>query len=194
MTLERSLKIVRGHRPQRVPPSAEEAGLTATAALVLSTFRSDSPDMVLDHPLWLACMESVSALVRADRTEVLAEPERRLLAGLRPRPQRRPLGSLESYGARLLSDSSTPDWEFVVWKRAEGVVAVAVCERWYLVGGPPRYHDSYTTCLFVDSATLAELVQTLELRARQEGAWIEEVVDASQERADSKTMVSGRSE
>ena len=59
MINERSLKIVRGHKAQDIPAGVDPEGLTATVALVLSTFRSDSADLVLDQPLWIACMAAV---------------------------------------------------------------------------------------------------------------------------------------
>ena len=49
MNRERSLKIVIGHVPLYRPSVAAAAGLTDAVALVLSTYRSDLPDMFLDY-------------------------------------------------------------------------------------------------------------------------------------------------
>jgi hypothetical protein len=124
-------------------------------------------------------MKAVSGMVRADATEVYAEPEPRFLGRFRARPKGRTLGSLDSYGRRLLSDPSAPEWRFVFWRKGEQLVAAAACEPWYKVGGPLRYHDSYTTCVFVSPAAAQELAQALDRTARQEGARVEEMVGYS---------------
>lgn len=69
-TNERSLVIVRNHRPDRVPGELPLRDGIGVVALVLSTFRSDSPDMILDHKLWLACMDAVGNAVGATRAEL----------------------------------------------------------------------------------------------------------------------------
>jgi hypothetical protein len=113
-------------------------------------------------------------MIRADNTVVYAQPEPRLL-DFRWRPQGKTLGTLDSYGRHILSDPSAPEWQFVFWRKGERLVAAAVCEPWYRVGGPSRYHDSYTTCIFVEPAAVDELAHALALRARKEGAGVEEI-------------------
>ena len=179
MIEERSLKIVRNHRPMEVPPGSTEAALTATVAVVLSTFRSDSPEMVLDHPLWLACMEEVGRIADAENTEVCAEAPPRFLDRFRKRPKGPTLGTLDGYGRRLLSEPSTPEWQLVFWRKGDRLVAAAACEPWYLIGGPAIYHDTYTSCIFVNPSIAPLLAKALELRVQREGAWLEEIVDAS---------------
>jgi hypothetical protein len=183
MNNERSARIVQWRRPIRVPPETRETSLTGAVAVVLSTYRSDSVDMVLDHPLWLACMETVGDLVRAESVIVHVEPEPGFLDDLRARlfgERTGPaLGSPQVFVDRSLADDSTPDWQYVYWRTKGRLVAAAACEPWYKLGGPERYHDSYTSCIFVEPALVPELARALQLRLEREGAWIEEVVDES---------------
>src|SRR5207249_679490 len=52
MTSERVVSIIIGDSAAARPPrEVVRVGLTAAVAAVLSTYRSNSPDMVLDHPL-----------------------------------------------------------------------------------------------------------------------------------------------
>jgi hypothetical protein len=82
MESERSLKIVVGYQPQFDSPLSDvkEAGLTAMVATVLSTYRSNNPDMFCDHRLWLACTRAVTEVVEADQTLVFAEDPPRVVA------------------------------------------------------------------------------------------------------------------
>lgn len=180
MNRERSLKIVEGHTPRRVPPGAAEAGLTAAVAVVLSTFRSDAADMILDHELWFACVQAAGAVVGATTSEVYAQPDRRFLERLR-QPRLGPsVGSLDDYGERLLADRSrekidTDVWGIVLWRNGVGLVAAAGREDWFAVGGPAPYHDSYTTSISVTPAHSGDLVRAIELHAGRAGGWVEAV-------------------
>ena len=169
--------IVRRHRPLLVPAEAE-AGLHSKIAVVLSTYRSDSPDMVIDHELWLACLATVGASVDATGSEVFLEPKRRFLEQLRRRRRGPAVGSLEDYATRIRADPSVDDWDVIVWKREATVVAAATCERWYLVGGPAPYHDSYTTSVFVQDAAKDRVVDALRAEIPQAGGYVEAVVES----------------
>jgi hypothetical protein len=124
-------------------------------------------------------MKAVGGTVLADTTEVYAEPEPRFLGRFRARRKGPSLGSLDSYGRRLLSDPSAPEWQFVFWRKGEQLVAAAACEPWHRIGGPLPYHDSYTTCVFVDVAVAQELARVLDRTARHEGVRVEEMVGYS---------------
>ena len=181
MNRERSLKIVRGHEPLHVPAGAEQAGLTVAVALVLSTVRSDAHEMVLDHELWLACVRAVGGVVNATSSEVYAKPSRRLFEALRRPHIGHSVGSLDTYSERLLGDPSiekveTDVWGVILWRRGGDLVAAASREDWYAVGGPPLYHDSYTTSVCVRPADLGDLEKALELQAGRAGGWVESIV------------------
>lgn len=182
MNLERSLKIVRGHAPIAVPDAAARAGLTAAVAMVLRTHRSDADDMVLDHELWLTCMNAVTRTVSATKTEVFDVAERRWLERLR-RPVLGPrLGSLDDYGQRLRDDLARGEhdsgaWGTVLWWKDAAVVASASCEAWFAVGGPAPYHDSYTSSVLVDPRHVDALLREVRESVRDVGGWVEEVVD-----------------
>jgi hypothetical protein len=181
MNRERSLKIVLGHAPLHMPAGAEQADLTAAVGLVLSTVRSGVPDMVLDHELWLACVRAVAAVVNATSSEVHAKPNRRPFEALRGPRVGDSVGSLDSYGERLLADPSiekveTDVWGAILWWRGGDLVAAATREDWFAVGGPPLYHDSYTTSISVRPADLADLEKALALQAERAGGWVESIV------------------
>ena len=175
--MERSLSIVPGYQPQfhSIPWHAQQAGLTTTIGLILSTYRADSPDMVLDHALWLACMRAVTAAVTANRTEVYEEVMPRWFERWR-KPQKLPLiGSLEDYTFELRHKAEDARlWQQVDWYRDERLMAIAVCEPWYKVGGPPLYHDSYATCLCVESALSLQLISAITDAVREAGGQVEE--------------------
>jgi hypothetical protein len=176
---ERSAVFVRGHQPHLVPPEAPPAGLTSAVAFVLSTYRSDDPDMVIDHELWLACMAVVSDIAGRTSSEVFLEPKRRFLEQLRRRRRGASAGTLEDYAARVRADPAVDEWEIILWRNGSAVVAAATCERWYMVGGLMPYHDSYTTCLFVAEPARDALVDALRDAVAGAGGYVEGVVDAS---------------
>ena len=146
---ERSAVVVRGHRPLNVPQEAIPYGLTSIIAVVLSTNRSDNPDMVIDHELWLACMQAVRQVAAATESKVFLEPQRRFLEQFRQRQRGPAAGSVEDYAVRIRGDRSVDDWETILWRDKTTIVAAATCERWYVAGGPMPYHDSFTTSIFV---------------------------------------------
>jgi hypothetical protein len=179
---ERSFKIVRGHVPLLVVPGAREAGLTTAISIVLSTFRSGAQEMVLDHALWLACVQTVAGVVGSTSAEVYAKARRRVLERFR-RPRLGPyVGLLDDYGEKLLADPSeekteTDSWSTIHWHDGAALVAAAGCEPWYAAGGPALYHDSYTTSILVAERHLDELTTAIEAGARQAGGWLEVKVD-----------------
>src|SRR5712691_3996496 len=65
----------------------------------------------------------------------------------------------------------------VFWRRNGAIVAAAVSEPWYRLGGPDLYHDSYTTCIFLEPSAIGGLVQSLRDRVQEDGGCIDEVVD-----------------
>jgi hypothetical protein len=148
MSNQRLATLVRNHRPLNRIAAADAAGLSACAAVVLSTWRADSPDMVLDHALWLPAMNAVTEATQADDSQVFGAATKVLLGllGRRPGPL---LGSVQKYGEEVLADPEFTAWETMLWFRAGTLVGAANCEPWYAVGGPAPYHDSYTTCLFL---------------------------------------------
>jgi hypothetical protein len=174
---ERAVTIVRGHAEVGRPPSrgALEAGLAAGIGFVLSTHRSDSVDMVVDHPLWLACMHAVSDVTQADLTEVCVARRRGLLARMLDKDHQTAIGSLQAYGERM-ADHQAAEWSAIRWRRGRALVAEATAERWYQVGGPARYHDSYTTRVFVDPVLADALVLQAGRRIDAEGGCVEEIV------------------
>ena len=179
MESERRVIVVVGYEPAFGAPPAEvaEAGLTATVAAVLSTFRSDSPDSVRDHALWLACMRAVTDVVMADETRLYGEAPRGLLNRLDRRRIGRPIGELAAYAVQLAGNVDTPDWALIRWRRQGTLVAAALSEPWDLVGGPDLYHDSYTTCVFVTLSASSALAEGIRLRVEQEGGLVDRVVD-----------------
>ena len=175
---ERSATIVRRHEPLLVPAEAPSARLASTIAVVLSTYRSDNTDMVIDHELWLSCMSAVGESVRASSSEVFLEPKRRFLEQFRPRRRGPSGGSLDDYAMRIRADSDTDDWETILWEDDGTVLAAATCERWWMVGGPMPYHDSYTTSLFVPQSAVELLITALQAHVARAGGCIEAVLNA----------------
>ena len=172
MKSERSVTIVRGYEPAFGQPPADvrDAGLTTTVAAVLSTHRSQNPDSVRDHPLWLACMRAVTEVSAADEAEVYGAARRGLLSRLLRRRGGPSLGALDAYAAELARHGDdAPDWAVIRWRRAGVLVAAAQSEPWDLVGGPGRYHDSYTTCVFVPPSRSSAVVDRMRRRVEEEG-------------------------
>jgi hypothetical protein len=172
---DRAVWIVRGHQAQA--PEAAAAGLTSVVAVVLSTFRRDNPDTVLDHELWLACMEAVATVVGATGSEVQLPPRRGFWAWLRRQRRPRPAGTLAAFMVQLRAGGEA-DWQTVLWRKDDRVVAVATCEPWYRAGGPGLYHDSYTTAVFLGRQAAARLIPVLQLSVAKAGGVIEGAVDA----------------
>jgi hypothetical protein len=115
MESERRVTLVGGYEPAfgRPPADVAEAGLTATVAAVLSTFRSDNPGSVRDHALWLACARAVTEVVAADEAEVYGEAPHGLLNRLLHRRIGALLGPLAAYAVQLSSDADPPHWAFI---------------------------------------------------------------------------------
>ena len=134
--------------------------------------------MVLDHELWLACMEAVGAATAATGSDVFAYPDSRFLNRLLRRRHGRSIGSLGDYAARIRGDQDAEEWHTILWRNGAGLVGAATCERWYLCGGPPPYHDSYTTSLFLHPSAAERLVDELQRAVSQAGGWVDAVLDA----------------
>jgi len=179
MASERRVILVVGYEPAfgRPPADVAEAGLTATVAVVLSTFRSDNPDSVRDHALWWASARAVTEVVAAEEAEVYGEAPHGLLNRLLRQRIGMPLGTLDAYAVQLPGEADPPDWAFIRWKRDGILVAAATSEPWDQVGGPDLYHDSYTTCVFVAPPVSSALVERIRLSVAQEGGHIESVVN-----------------
>ena len=136
--------------------------------------------MVLDHELWSACMLAVDSVVGATSSEVFAKPGTRLFEWLRRSRTEHSIGSLKAYCDRLQGDPSldkleTDVWNFILWRNQGVLIAAASRENWLSVGGPPLYHDSYTTSLFVRPADTKGLVKAVEFHAGRVGACVEAV-------------------
>jgi len=174
---ERSVLLVRGHQPARPPLGGVETAAMTTLAIVQSTHRSSRPDLVLDHPVWFACMEAVKAVVGASVVQVWLEPRRGFWSWLR-RSNDRSIGSLEDYMNRVQANHDTDDWHTIVWRKERDVVAAATCERWYQTGGPAPYHDSYTTSLFLSRPAAVRLGAVLQVSVNRAGGFYAGVVDA----------------
>ena len=162
---------------RRYLPDAVNAGLTETVASVLSTYREGSPDMVLDHELWLACARAVGALVGADASEVQVDGARGFLDRLLHRVPSRVFGTLEVYSSVLLNTPDSPLWQVVQWRRQGRLVAVASHEAWWRVGGPDLYADSYTSCFHVRPSAVDNVVAALQSAVVAEGGSVGQVVN-----------------
>lgn len=186
MDSERLLRIVRGHVPLRVPEEVQGTALTASVAMVLSTYRSDVDGMVLDHDLWMACMDAVTRTVQGRTSEVFGVPERRILDEYRRQRRGASLGTLREYGERLRTEASRgdedgEDWHTILWWNAGAIVASASCEPWYAVGGPAPYHDSYTTSVLVDPSNVETLIREIITSVRDAGGTIDGVANAQRQ-------------
>ncbi len=178
MTSERVVSIIIGDSAAARPPrEVVRVGLTAAVAAVLSTYRSNSPDMVLDHPLWLSCARAVTEAIHADETHVFGEPQRGRLARLLGCSKPLDLDTLETYAARLASEPEAPEWRLVHWKRRGLLVAVGLAEPWYRVGGPAPYHDSYTMRVFLAPLSTADVVARMRLRIEEAGGFLGQIAD-----------------
>jgi hypothetical protein len=176
---ERSLIVVRGHRPAQLPRADVDTSGMVTLAVVLSTHRSSSREMVLDHDLWFACMEAVSTVVGATDSEVWLEPRRGFLSWLPLwRGRAKWTGTVDAYLQRVRTDAKLDPWHTIVWRKAGDIVAAATCERWYQSGGPAPYHDSYTTCIFLSRPASRRLVAVLQVSVARAGGYIEGMIDA----------------
>lgn len=179
MDNERSLIIYNGYHPRIgwVPRPIRDAGLSAGVAIVLSTYRSQSEEMVLDHRLWYACARAVTVMFQAGWTQVFTMTRPGFFHRLSGRWVEKDLGCLESYVDRLVHDEeNTEEWTHVYWKKEERLVAAATCEPWHHTGGPDIFHDSYTTCFCVPPATVPALIETLRFTAGEAGGLAEDVV------------------
>lgn len=78
---------------------------------------------------------------------------------------------------RLEQHPDDDDWETILWRRDASVVASATCEPYYLAGGPPLYHDSYTTSLVLDQTAVERLIAILREVVPAAGGVIEDVLD-----------------
>jgi hypothetical protein len=87
------------------------------------------------------------------------------------------LGTLETYAARLASDPDAPEWGVVYWKRRALLVAVAVAEPWYRVGGPAPYHDSYTMRAFLAPVSAADSIARMRRQIEAEGGFVDEIAN-----------------
>lgn len=182
MLNERSLIIVRDHQPLAVPPGAAAAGLTTAIAVVLSTSRQSADEMVLDHELWLACMQGVAPAVGAASVHVFAASQRRWLERWRRPRLGDHIAGLSQYGSELLADqdpeqTKTDLWETILWKNGDRLCAAASREGWYAVGGPDLYHDSYTTSIMIAPQHAEALVRSIAESADRAGGAVDRIVE-----------------
>ncbi len=161
--IEAGVTIVVGDKPLLGLPPREvlRAGLTANVAIVMSTYRSNSVDMVLDHRLWVSCAHAVMEFLKADEARVFHDIRRTFVSRILGTPWPREIGTLEAYADSLIQDGEAPSWGLLVWRRDGSIVGAATSENWYRVGGPEPYHDSYTTRVFVPPTSIEALVARL---------------------------------
>jgi len=176
--IERRVTLVIGDKSTLVRPPRDvtRAGLTSNIAVVLSTHRSTSPDMVLDHQLWLSCVDAVTNVLAADNADVFHEIHSTFVSRIFGTRWPRKIGTLERYATLLNDDDEAPSWGMIVWCKAGAMVGAAVAENWYRVGGPERYHDTYTSRIFVSRRSVEELMERISLQVHEVGGYIDQVV------------------
>lgn len=169
----RRARLVRPHPPLHDDPEARRAGLDGSLALVLSTWRPDSDDLVLDIPLWTAAMTAVDRLFPGAVATVGGRPRRRW-GGLLPDKEGEDYGCLADYLTRLAAEpDATPPPDRVTWRREGVLVCLSRDEAWYSVGGPSPYHDSWTTAFRVSPARMESLAGALAAAIREAGGELE---------------------
>ena len=133
--------LVGGYEPAfgKAPADVGKAGLTATWATVLSTFRFGKPDSVRDHALWVACAQAVTEVVAADEAEVYGEASSGLLSRLLGRRIGPPLGALPRMPVQSQQRPETHAWALIRGSPQWHLDRRPISERGDLVGGPDLY-------------------------------------------------------
>jgi hypothetical protein len=166
---ERTVRLLTGDRPGHRAP--RPAGLDATVAMILSTSRRDSADLVLDYPLWIAALRAVTKLF-PDAQAVVRAPATRVLGGWLGTRRGKALGDLDEYLDRLQREGDAMPAGEAAWRIAGKPVCLSTDEPWYAVGGPAPYHDSWTTRFHCRPADAGRLLAALETALRAAGGHI----------------------
>jgi hypothetical protein len=152
------LGYVRG--VDRLPRQARRLGLVQRSALVLDTYRPDSPDALLDAALYAALVVAVARAVAATASWARLEGGGVL--------------DVSAPGAALVALEAIPEVERVPFPKVEyrsgaAIVALALHEPYANVGGPEPYHDSHTIAVYTAADRFKELEEEVA-RAVQRSA------------------------
>jgi hypothetical protein len=144
------LGYVRG--VDRLPRQARRLGLVRRSALVLDTYRPDSPDALLDSALYAALVVAVARAVSAMASLARLEGGAVL--------------DVSAPGAALVALEAIPEVERVPYPEVEyrsgaAVVALALHEPYANVGGPDPYHDSHTIAVYTAADRSRELEEEI---------------------------------
>jgi len=145
----------------RYPPQISQAALDHRLAVVQHTHVSGWPDMVFDQTLWQAICEflrlqGIGQVLVGNKDEDLGKHEVALPEFLADQD-------------RLPDEDRAPPGLLVV--RSGGRLRLCVVtEYWADVGGPDRYHDSYTYSVFSGFDLTGALPAFL--RERSAGRWV----------------------
>jgi hypothetical protein len=110
---ERTVRLLTGDRPGRRAPRPD--GLDATVAMILSTSRRDSADLVLDYPLWIAALRAVTKLF-PDAQAVVRAPATQVLGGWLGTRRGKALGDLDEYLDRLQREGDAMPAGEAAWR------------------------------------------------------------------------------
>lgn len=140
-----------------VPRAVKQAGLTQRFAVIQHTYRADCPDMYFDQALWRRLVEFAEQL----------GPEVRVVPA-----EGQPEMTVEAF---IDTWQGVPDVErdppaFVLVREGPTLRLLMATEYWARVGGPPRYHDSFTYSLF-SNADLGGRVREFLAGAPGAGDW-----------------------
>jgi hypothetical protein len=83
--------------------------------------------------------------------------------------------------AHVRTDPTSADWLTALWRKDGRVVAGAMREQYFLAGGPMPYHDSDTTCFFLERASIEPVISALQEAVPRAGGVIENVFDTAED-------------
>lgn len=138
-----TVKLVRGfHEQTPIPKSVKQYDWPYRAAVVIDSYVPDVPEMVFDSALFTRFLESIDTALKATtRVIKVIDPKTAKPVALHS------LAELTSFYQGC--DEENRDLpEEVLWFDGAANVGGGFPERWYAVGGPEIYHDSFTFSVF----------------------------------------------
>lgn len=152
-----TFKLVRGfHEQTPIPKAAKRAGWSHRSAVVIDSHIPGEPEMQFDSTLFVQFLRSIDAVIAAtNRRITVIDPKK---------GKKVELMSVEAlhdfYQEIEAEDRDLP--EAIIWYNEATEVGGGFPEKWYAVGGPEIYHDSFTFSVFTENDIFPAVVHAAE--------------------------------
>lgn len=138
-----TVKLVRGrHDHTPIPKVVKKEGWGYRAAVVIDSYVPGEPEMWFDSALFVRFLRSIDDAMKATSRQIsMVDPRHGKTVELTS------VDALDRFYQEIgEEDRDLP--EEVIWLEYDVKIGGGFAEKWYAVGGPEIYHDSFTFSVF----------------------------------------------